>query len=117
MDAGISRMAVGTRSTFTNRPAAHRLLLIGLGLLVFGINLGATRLWDVDEAIFAATAVEMMDRGDWITPYYNGHLFTHKPPILYWCQIAAFHVFGTTEFAARLFSALFCLGTLLLTYE
>lgn len=84
---------------------------------MFGLNLGATRLWDVDEAIFAEAAVEMMDRGDLVTPFYNGHLFTHKPPFMYWCQIAAYHEFGPTEFAARLFSALFCIGTLLLTYE
>ncbi|MDB5386585.1 MAG: glycosyl transferase family 39 [Planctomycetaceae bacterium] len=95
----------------------HRLLLVCLGILVFGTNLGATRLWDVDEAIFSQTAVEMMQRRDLVTPYYNGQLFSHKPPLMYWCQIAAFHVFGQTEFAARLFSALFCIGTLLVTYE
>jgi 4-amino-4-deoxy-L-arabinose transferase-like glycosyltransferase len=95
----------------------HRWLLVCLGILVFGTNLGATRLWDVDEAIFSQAAAEMMQRGDLVTPYYNGQVFAHKPPLMYWCQIAAFHVFGQTEFAARLFSALFCIGTLLVTYE
>lgn len=95
----------------------HYVALIAVGLFVFVTNLGGTRLWDVDEAIFSEAAVEMMQRGDWVTPYYNGHLFAHKPPLMYWCQIAAFQIFGTTEFAARLFSALFCIGTLLVTYE
>lgn len=97
--------------------AWHRLLIVGLGIVVFGVNLGATRLWDVDEAIFSQAAAEMMHRGDLVTPYYNGRLFSHKPPLMYWCQIAAYQVFGPTELAARLFSALFCLGTLLVTYE
>ncbi|MDB5335462.1 MAG: glycosyl transferase family 39 [Planctomycetaceae bacterium] len=100
-----------------NQRSGHYLVLLAVGLFVFVTNLGGTRLWDVDEAIFSEAAVEMMHRGDWITPYYNGRLFAHKPPLMYWCQIAAFQVLGTTEFAARLFSALFCIGTLLVTYE
>lgn len=95
----------------------HRLILLLVGCLAYGVNLGATRLWDVDEAIFSETAVEMMERGDWVTPYYNGHFFSHKPPFMYWCQIAAFQLFGQTEFAARLFSALFSVGSLIVTYE
>lgn len=95
----------------------HYAALIAVGLFVFMINLGGTRLWDVDEAIFSQAAVEMMQRDDWVTPYYNGQIFAHKPPLMYWCQIAAYQIFGTTEFAARLFSALFCIGTLLVTYE
>ncbi len=59
----------------------------------------------------------MMDRHDWVTPYFNGRLFGHKPPLMYWCQIAAYHLLGTTEFAARFFSAVFGIGTMLLTYE
>ena len=105
-----------TKLVGEQRPA-HYLLLVAVGLFAFVTNLGATRLWDVDEAIFSEAAVEMLQRGDLVTPYYNGRLFAHKPPLMYWCQIAAFQVFGTTEFAARLFSALFSIGTLLVTYE
>lgn len=98
-------------------PSGHRWLLAVIGCFVFGLNLGATRLWDVDEAIFSEAAVEMMERGDLITPYYNGLLFAHKPPLMYWCQIAAFRVFGLNEFSARLFAAVFGVATVLLTYE
>ncbi len=105
-------------SKLTREPRwLHYFILVSVGLLVFFTNLGGTRLWDVDEAIFSQAAVEMLHRGDWVTPYYNGQLFAHKPPLMYWCQIAAFQLLGTTEFAARLFSALFCIGTLLVTYE
>lgn len=95
----------------------HWIGLILLGCVLYLTNLGATRLWDVDEAIFSQAAVEMRERGDWVTPYFNGQLFAHKPPIMYWCQMLAYQTFGTTEFAARIFSAVFGIGTLLVTYE
>lgn len=93
------------------------LVLLLVGSVTYLTNLGATHLWDVDEAIFSRCSVEMLERGDWITPYYNGEVFGHKPPVMYWFQMAAFGAMGETEFAARLFSALFGIGTLLLTYE
>jgi 4-amino-4-deoxy-L-arabinose transferase-like glycosyltransferase len=88
-----------------------------VGGLAYLVNLGATHLWDVDEAIFSRCSVEMLERNDWVTPYYNGEVFGHKPPVMYWFQMAAFGAFGETEFAARLFSAVFGISTLLLTYE
>ena len=93
------------------------LIVFVVGTVLFFTNLGATRLWDVDEAIFSRTSVEMLERGDWITPYFNGQMFGHKPPVMYWCQMVAYRLFGTTEFAARFFSAVFGVGTMLLTYE
>ncbi len=83
---------------------------------MFFVLLGGTRLWDVDEAIFAETAREMAARGDAVVPYFNGQLFTHKPPLLYWGMMAAYRLFGTTEFAARLTSALCGVATVLVTH-
>lgn len=95
----------------------HWLWIVLVGGFVYLTNLGSTHLWDVDEAIFSRCSVEMLERGDWVTPYYNGEVFGHKPPVMYWFQMVAFGAFGETEFAARLFSAVFGIGTLLLTYE
>ena len=117
MDVRSSEISPSPTLMLQHQRRWHYVALVAVGLFVFVTNLGGTRLWDVDEAIFSETAVEMLHRGDWVTPYYNGHLFAHKPPLMYWCQIAAFQVFGITEFSARLFSALFCIGTLLVTYE
>ena len=55
---------------------------------------GRGHLWDVDEAIFSQTAREMYERGDAIVPVFNGQLFAHKPPLLYWLQMAAYEVVG-----------------------
>jgi 4-amino-4-deoxy-L-arabinose transferase-like glycosyltransferase len=80
-------------------------------------NLGGTRLWDRDEPRNAGCAAEMLARGDWIVPVFNGELRTHKPVLLYWLILAAYQLFGINEFAARLPSALAAIGTALCTCE
>src|SRR5690606_13092863 len=60
----------------------------------------------------AQVAREMFERSDWVTPTLGGHHWFEKPALLYWRQIAAYNVFGVNEFAARLGSALFGLGTI-----
>ncbi len=84
---------------------------------VFFIGLGASRLWDDDEAKNATCAREMRGRGDWIVPTFNAKLRTDKPVLLYWLMLGSYSLFGTTEFAARLPSALLAVGTSLLTYH
>jgi 4-amino-4-deoxy-L-arabinose transferase-like glycosyltransferase len=95
----------------------HPMLLAVIAAFVFFTNLGAAHLWDVDEAIFAAAAKEMLARGDHMVPYFNGEVFTHKPAMMYWFMIAAYEMFGPTEFAARFWSAVFGIGSVLLTYR
>lgn len=64
-----------------------------------------------DEPRYAQVAREMFLRGDWVTPTLGGHNWFEKPALLYWLQITFFNIFGVSEFAARLGSALFGLGT------
>ena len=79
--------------------------------------LGSTHLWDEDEGYFASAAAEMYARGDWIVPYFNGEMFGHKPPWMYWMMMSGFSMFGVNELAARFFSAVFGVATALLTYQ
>jgi 4-amino-4-deoxy-L-arabinose transferase-like glycosyltransferase len=79
--------------------------------------LGRPHLWDRDEPRNARCAVEMLERGDWIVPTFNGELRAHKPALLYWLMMTAYEVFGPTEFAARFWSALLGVGTVLATYR
>jgi len=94
----------------------HCLVIALVSVFVFFTNLGATRLWDDDETIYASCAREMLARGDWVVPYYNGQVFFDKPPLVYWSIMAGFGLFGQTEFAARFFSAVLGVATCLLTY-
>lgn len=100
-----------------NNRFGHYLLLMAASLVMFLANLGGASLWDVDEGRNASCALEMMESGDWIKPTFNGLLRDHKPALLYWLQVGAYHLFGVNEFAARLPSALAALFTVLLTYE
>jgi 4-amino-4-deoxy-L-arabinose transferase-like glycosyltransferase len=94
----------------------HSLLIAVVGAIVMFTNLGGPRLWDRDEPRNAGCTAEMLERGDWVTPMFNGELRTHKPILLYWFMMTAYAAFGAGEFAARFWSALLAIGTAWLTY-
>lgn len=80
------------------------------------LRLGATPIYILDEAKNAQCAREMMQRNDWIVPTFNGELRTDKPPLHYFFMIIAYNMFGETAFAARFFSVIMGLLTVLITY-
>ncbi len=81
-------------------------------IVVFVYFLGLSiPLLGPDEPRYAQVAREMFERGDWVTPTLGGHNWFEKPALLYWIQIAFFHLFGVSEVSARLGSAIFGLGT------
>ena len=63
-------------------------------------------LIDRDEPRFAEASREMIERSDYIVPYFNNHFRFDKPPLTYWAQIASYKIFGQNDFAARLPSAI-----------
>ncbi len=91
-------------------------LLAVLGIVVLFTNLGGPRLWDRDEPRNAGCAAEMAARGDWVVPWFNDELRSHKPVLLYWLILSAYSIFGVNEFAARFWSAALGIGTVGLTY-
>ena len=88
-------------------------LLTGL-LLFFG--LGAMGLTDRDEGRNAEAGREMLETGDWISPTFNYEPRFAKPVLAYWLMSLSYHWFGVDEFSARLPSALFGFGLILLQY-
>ena len=89
-----------------SHPASWPALLGAAVFLGFFYNIGSVPLFDLDEGIYSEATREMLARGDFITPYVNGEPFYEKPILLYWAQAAAVGLFGVTEFAFRLPSAL-----------
>ena len=77
-------------------------------------GLGAVPLLGPDEPRYAQVAREMFTRGDWVTPTLGGHTWFEKPALLYWLMESAYALFGVTEFAARVGSALSGVLTVLL---
>jgi 4-amino-4-deoxy-L-arabinose transferase-like glycosyltransferase len=100
-----------------NNRAGHYFILSAAWALLSLPNLGVPSLWDIDEGHNAECAREMLDSGNWLVPTFNFQLRDHKPPLLYWLQIAAYERFGVNEFLARLPSALAALAAVLLVYE
>lgn len=78
-------------------------------------RLGAPAFWDPDEAHYAETTREMIERADWWAPFYNGAPFFDKPMLFHQLQGAAMVLWGPTEFAARIVPALGALGLVLVT--
>ena len=78
------------------------LLILGSTLIVMLLGIGNYGLYEPHEGHFAMVGQEMLWRNDWITPYLNGSPYLNKPPLLYWLIAASTHIFGSTEFAARL---------------
>ena len=88
-------------------------LLVALPLFFWGI--GALPLRDPDEGLYASIAREMLSRGDWLTPRFNGLPYLEKPPLYYWLTALTYGLFGFSEWGARLWAAVGSLGTVLLT--
>lgn len=81
-------------------------VLAGSCYLAFFWHLGDIGLIDETEPLFAEAARQMLETGDWITPYFNGATRFDKPPLIYWLMAIAYRAFGVNEWAARLPSAL-----------
>jgi 4-amino-4-deoxy-L-arabinose transferase-like glycosyltransferase len=87
------------------------------GIIVFVYFFGLSiPLLGPDEPRYAQVAREMFERGDWVTPTLGGFNWFEKPVLLYWLQIVSYNLFGVSEFAARLGSAFFGLGTVAATW-
>jgi len=99
----------------------HKNIIIALALgmtalVVFLPGTASMSLWDRDEACNAQCAREMLQRKDPIVPTFNFSLRTDKPPLEYWAVMASYSLLGVNEFAARLPSVLFSVGTILLVF-
>jgi 4-amino-4-deoxy-L-arabinose transferase-like glycosyltransferase len=92
-------------------------VIVFIAAFILFSNLGQSRLWDRDEPRNAGCAAEMLERGDWLVPVFNAELRTHKPVLLYWLMMSAYALWGDTEFAARFWSAVLGIGTVVVTYH
>lgn len=90
--------------------------IVALAAVCFCFRLGGVPLLGKDEPRYAEVAREMVVAGDWITPRLAGHTWFEKPALPYWLMAAGFSLFGVTEMAARLGSALLAIVTVAAVY-
>ena len=88
--------------------------ILVLGLLLLLVGNWILPITDRDEARFSEASREMLQRGDYVVPWFNGNWRLDKPALIYWCQSTSYRLLGANEFAARLPSALFTTATALL---
>lgn len=91
------------------RTPERSVVIFSLALLLAGNWI--MPLTDRDEVRFAEASREMIQRGDYVVPWFNGNYRFDKPILIYWCQSTCYRIFGENDFAARLPSALFTTGT------
>lgn len=85
-------------------------LIVAVVILVRLVLMDRLALTDNTESRYALISWQMFHSGDWITPwiYMDGQLvpFWGKPPLQFWLVALAYHLFGVSEWSARLPSLL-----------
>lgn len=79
-------------------------LAVVCGFLFF-FGLGIFGLVGADEPRYAQVAREMLARHDWITPVLGGKPWLEKPVLYYWQAMVSYSLFGVSDWAARIPSA------------
>jgi len=88
------------------RPLTDWLLLTGFCAFLFFFGIAHFGLVGADEPRYAQVAREMLARHDLITPTLGGKPWLEKPVLYYWQAMLAFGIFGVSDWAARLPSAI-----------
>ena len=88
----------------------HVFWIVAAATVISFTNLGGAALWDEDETLYASCAREMLERDDWVVPYFNGQMFPDKPPLMFWTMMLGFKLFGINELGARFLSAVFAVA-------
>ncbi|HVT97164.1 MAG TPA: glycosyltransferase family 39 protein [Acidobacteriaceae bacterium] len=92
--------------------------LLGIWVLLYGsFSLFKPPLLDGSDALSAEIAREMLTGGHWLTPFANGIVYPHHPPLLYWTVAVSFGIFNVSDWAARLPVAIAILGLCIATFS
>lgn len=87
-----------------------------LASLMFFTNLGYPLL-EPDEARNAQLGLNVYQTGEWMSLMVDGDYYWDKPPLQAWMTAASYHLFGPSEFAARVpcaVTSLVCVLSILL---
>jgi 4-amino-4-deoxy-L-arabinose transferase-like glycosyltransferase len=118
-DAGGEQLAetgVAVPGRFRARAGSEVATLAGFCAYLFFFGLGSFGLVGADEPRYAQIAREMLARHDWITPTLNGVPWLEKPALYYWSAILSYKIFGISDWAARVPSAVFATAMVAVIY-
>lgn len=95
----VDRLAVAWRSAHAHAP--WTVFFLGLALLSIGISRESGVTGQDEYWLSFRTPMEMLARGDWLTPWLNGAPRFQKPPLVYWFTCATYTLDGVSLVAAR----------------
>ncbi len=100
------------------RDSRSQLLFVVLITLALALLFQGNRgLWGPDEGRFSNVALQMIESGNWYEPKRHPEFSEFaRPPLTYWAVATSLLVFGESEWALRLPSALSFFGTTLLIF-
>ena len=96
---------VENTQTSTAARIGWAVLIVATLYFCYFSHLGAIGFVGPDEPRYAWIARDMAESGDWVTPRLYGKPWFEKPPLFYWGAALSFKLFGVSEAAARLPSA------------
>jgi dolichol-phosphate mannosyltransferase len=99
----------------TLRQGWHIAILLTVGGFLFFTRLSCPLL-EPEETRYAEIPRQMLVRGQFVEPVWQGKPYYHKPPLLYWLVMLAYSVLGVHDWAARVVPAAASVGTALVTY-
>lgn len=82
------------------------LLLLALAIAPYFVGLGDNAIWDANEAFYVETPRQMIERGDYLNPSFNGRPRFNKPPLSYWIVAGFYQAFGVSVQSERIAIAL-----------
>jgi len=91
------------------------LILGSLSFLLVLIPLFNRTFLPIDETRYITVAWEMWYQGNFLVPSFNGEVYHHKPPLLFWLIHLGWAIFGVNEWWPRIVPGFFSLGSLWLT--
>jgi 4-amino-4-deoxy-L-arabinose transferase-like glycosyltransferase len=94
----------------------HALLVVALAGILLLSSLYRGGLSGYDDALYAHEAREMVLHGDWWNVHFNGALNFEYPPMFLWLDAVSMSWLGTSDFAAKLPSALAGVGSVAALY-
>ncbi len=95
---------------------AWRWLWLALFVAPLFVGIGDSSVWDSNESFYVQTPREMLQRGDWIVPYFNGSKRLNKPPLSYWLVGTFYKILGVSLWTERLCMALLAAGSVLAVF-
>jgi|GEM_PF-4603603 len=87
-----------------------------LYIFVLFYYIGDYPVWNKDEGLYAETVREMIERRNFLDPFYNYEHRWQKPILIYWVLMPFAYFFGASAFTIRLSLAFLGVATLVLTY-